>query len=317
MLKEFSTAEVKAEIADAAFVKFVVTNTNGGAVTKENSGVKISKGYGVTGYTYEGKSLNTNNELSYELQFRGMAGQDGAIYGDYLFRFGPHGEGKVYSLESETEIGSIVLDKKDIINPHNNSTHFGNEFYAEGDEFPLMYSTLWDNNFDTTTVYRVVRNGNTFTTKLVQVIKAVGTYDAAVDPENNKYYAFVGDTTTNMSYSINKYELPKLSDGVYNSTYGVNLVTLTDDDILSNFELEYPIYVVQGSTIHDGKYYITSGFTSNQVYLNVYDLEAEQFHCRINLEEIGLIEESEFICFKDGVMYLMPVYGNIYTFKFY
>ncbi len=313
--KEFSTAEVKKVYTNAKYIKISIKKTSGSISVNDATGVKITKGYGVTRYTYEGSSLNTNNELSYEYQFKGTGGQDGAIYGDYLFRFGPKGEGVVYSIDNKAQVGTITLDKKDVINPHSNAVHFGSEFYAAGDEFPLLYSTLCDNAEDSTTVYRVVRNGNTFTTTLVQVITAEGTNDAVVDAENNMYYAYLGPDVGRTGYR--KYALPKLADGTYNSTYGVKHVVLTENDVLAEVDFKEDIYIIQGSTIYDGKMYLTSGFTLDQVYLTVYDLETDQWFCKINLEEIGLSEESEFIAFKDDVMYLMPVYGNIYTFKFY
>ena len=110
------------------------------------------------------------------------SGQDGAIFGDYLLRFGADGRGKAYSLlplangEDPLELDSLTLDKSDLIVPHSNSVVFGNEYYAEGDEFPLMYTNIYNNYAkyeDTlrgvTCVYRVQREGNKFLTTLVGI----------------------------------------------------------------------------------------------------------------------------------------------------
>ena len=76
------------------------------------------------------------------------SGQDGAIFKDFIFRFEADGKGFVYSIKGFFEqvgepvmlepIAEIELDKRDLIIPHSNSVVFGNEYYEEGDEFPLL-----------------------------------------------------------------------------------------------------------------------------------------------------------------------------------
>ena len=79
-------------------------------------------------------------------------GQDGAIYGDYLFRFDHTGLCRVYDMnqviapagdEAIPCISEFTLDRADKIAPHSNAVVFGNEYYAEGDEFPLLYSNIY------------------------------------------------------------------------------------------------------------------------------------------------------------------------------
>ena len=85
-----------------------------------------------------------------------MGAQDGAIYGDYLFRFSSKGGCRVYNIskitcESDTSellpIAKFTLDKAEIIVPHSNAVVFGNEFYDAGDEFPLLYSNIYNSIF--------------------------------------------------------------------------------------------------------------------------------------------------------------------------
>ena len=117
-----------------------------------------------------------------------VGGQDGAIYKNYLFRFSSKGGCTVYDLtkieENMTPIAEFKLDKSDFIVPHSNSVIFGNEFYSQGDEFPLLYSNVYNNYAKTEDkrvgiccVYRLVREGNTFSTTLVQLIKIGFTVD--------------------------------------------------------------------------------------------------------------------------------------------
>ena len=60
-------------------------------------------------------------------------GQDGAIFGKYLFRFSHRGEGRVHDLEaikaapggSFREIAAFTLDRAEDICPHSNAVMFG------------------------------------------------------------------------------------------------------------------------------------------------------------------------------------------------
>ena len=77
--------------------------------------------------------------------------QDGAIWGDYLFRFDSKGNGIVYKMsdvktnKDPKPISEFVLDKANAIVPHSNAVAFGTEFYENGDEFPLLYTNIYNN----------------------------------------------------------------------------------------------------------------------------------------------------------------------------
>ena len=78
-------------------------------------------------------------------------GQDGAIYNGILFRFNHLGHGAAFDLSKAGEgkvlspFATFVLDKSDILAPHSNAVFFGTHFYEEGDEFPLLYSNIYNN----------------------------------------------------------------------------------------------------------------------------------------------------------------------------
>ena len=65
-------------------------------------------------------------------------GQDGAIYGDYLFRFSNNGICRVFSIKELKEesdapatlpqLALFTLDRASEISPHSNAVVFGNEF---------------------------------------------------------------------------------------------------------------------------------------------------------------------------------------------
>ena len=79
-------------------------------------------------------------------------GQDGAIYNNNLFRFSGDGSCRVYDLnrlepvaDGEAEcIASFKLDRSDEICPHSNAVCFGAEKYDESDEFPLLYTNIYN-----------------------------------------------------------------------------------------------------------------------------------------------------------------------------
>ena len=82
-------------------------------------------------------------------------GQDGAVFKDLIFRLDARGNCSVYNLsesvfESDAPtdilpIGEFLLDRAEQIVPHSNSVVFGSEYYAEGDEFPLLYTNVYNN----------------------------------------------------------------------------------------------------------------------------------------------------------------------------
>ena len=84
------------------------------------------------------------NQITFEPIWYMESGQDGAIYGNFLFRFGGDGVCKVYSMADKNKLSTFILDRIDVLTPHSNSVCFGTEFYEESDEFPLLYSNIYN-----------------------------------------------------------------------------------------------------------------------------------------------------------------------------
>ncbi len=277
-------------------------------------------------------------------------GQDGAIFGKYLFRFGGIGNCRVYELDGIEEpvaeprklepISEFMLDQADRIAPHSNAVCFGREFYAEGDEFPLLYSNIYNNYAKTESdlcgvccVYRLQRNGTTFSSALVQLIEIGFTDDReywrsagevsdvrpygnfVVDREKGLYYAYVmrdGDKTTRYF----SFDLPKLSDGEKDETFGVNRVRLSVSDIKSWFDTPYHNFV-QGACCHDGKIYSVEGFDERiRPALRIISPEQKQEVFFADLYEAGFPQEAEFIDFyRDRCIYIDSP-GNLFEVEF-
>ncbi len=266
--------------------------------------------------------------------------QDGAVCNKKVFLFNNSGNCNVYDIETKTKIGSFTVDKVSILNPHANSVCFGNEFYAEGDKYPLLYVNIYNNYWEgyadkkegTCCVYRITEKNGVFGSEFVQVIKIgftddYGLWNSAedngypyylpygnfvVDTDKDKLWAFVlrnGEEQTRFF----EFDLPKIGDGIYNETYGCNLVTLESTDIIEMFDTEH-LVVIQGCCYYGGKILSVSGIgkgSSVLPYLQVIDSENGEIEKNISFGEIGITNEPEMISVDpmDGTIYYASVDG--------
>lgn len=281
------------------------------------------------------------NQITFKHIWDMEPGQDGAIYGDFMFRFGRDGVCNVYSMTGRNKLATFTLDKVDVLMPHSNSVCFGTKFYEETDEFPLLYSNIYNNYAmaldrleGICCVYRIVRYGHAFASRLVQVIKigfventdywmsGGGVEDVrpygnfVVDTDNAKLWAFTmrdGSQTTRYF----SFDLPNVSEGAYNEAYGVNIVTLQVGDIKAQFDCEYSRYI-QGVCYYENKIFSLEGFSSakNPPKLQVLDLISGKQLASLDLFGMGLIIEPEFIDFYEGTCYYSDAKGAVYKLNF-
>lgn len=271
-------------------------------------------------------------------------GQDGAIFNNYLFRFNTKGACAVYQIgdlsDNSVPISRFVLDKSDIIAPHSNSVAFSNTRYCETDEFPLLYSNVYNNYAKTdnpmkgvTCVYRLERSGNKFSTTMLQLIEIGFTDDPvwkssdcndvrpygnfAIDAKNKTYYAFTmrdeEQTTRYFSFA-----LPNINDGTYDDTFGVNRVVLNKKDILSYFDCEYHRYV-QGACFHNGTIYSVEGFTdseTNPPAIRLIDVHTQKQDRLYYFANCNMHIEPEFIDFENETCYYADSDGNVFILSF-
>ena len=276
--------------------------------------------------------------------------QDGAIFGGYLFSFDHCGQCSVYEINSIKEqnnseimvICEFKLDKSDVLGPHSNSVSFGNEYYDSDDEFPLLYTNIYntyagcsDRLEGVTLVYRIMRKGNIFSSTLVQIIEIGFTCDEklwkssektvdvrpygnfAIDRDSGMYYAFTmrDEDNTTRYFSFN---LPKLSDGDITETYGVRKVTLYPEDIIEYFDCDYHHYI-QGACCHKGKIYSLEGFANsedNKPAIRIIDTKQKKQVYYKTFGEYGILTEPEMIDFFDDICYNTDHNGNIHILDF-
>lgn len=275
-------------------------------------------------------------------------GQDGCIWESTLFRFDGGGNAFVYDLNDLAPmengeakcVATFRLDRADEICPHSNSVCFGAEKFAVDDEFPLLYTNLYnaydrqeDEMWGVCCVYRIQRDGESFKTTLVQMIEVGFAHDAelwcsrkpgqgrdtrpfgnfTVDVENGKYYGFVMRDTPHKTRFF-EFDLPKLQDGTFDEKYGVNRVVLTSEHILCKFDCDYSNYL-QGACVHNGIIYSVEGGSKsiyNPATLMVVDPKSKRQVVRISLIYYGMEYEPEFIYFAGERCIFADNMGNLF-----
>ena len=271
--------------------------------------------------------------------------QDGAIWGDFLFHVSKRSECCVYKLselENGKPIDEFTLDKADLICPHNNSVFFGCEYYEEGDEFPLLYTNVYntyqkddERHEGECCVYRILRDGDSFSSRLVQLIKIgftervdlwksfEGNGDVrpygnfAADRECGRLYAFVMRDAAEKT-RIFSFDLPKLCEGVFDKSLGVIVKVLEQKDIIEYFDTDYMRYI-QGACVHCGKLYSLEGFTEsekNPPAIRIINLAKKSEELLVLFESLGSVIEPEFVDFWNEKCYYIDSRGNAYNIEF-
>jgi len=276
-------------------------------------------------------------------------GQDGAIYGSELFRFDARGNCRVYDLSalknndvtSLEETASFRLDRCEELAPHSNAVCFGCEFYDRGDEYPLLYTNIYNNyarNEDKLTgvclVYRIFREGEGFGSQLVQMIEIGFTEDSdlwkaypdrhgvrpygnfLVDTDTRSYWGFVM-RNEELGTRYFRFDLPSVHQGETDARYGIKRVVLAKEDIREYFDCGYHHYI-QGAILRDGKIYSTEGFTNDErerPAIRIIDLGkgAERY---FDIMSIGYPDEAEFIDFYKGQCLYGDAHGALYRVEF-
>ena len=276
-------------------------------------------------------------------------GQDGAIYGSELFRLDTNGECCVYDLAALKDgtcdelkpIAQFTLDRADSIVPHSNAVCFGCEFFDEQDDYPLLYSNIYNNYHQSEDpmlgvclVYRICRTGNGFSSTLVQMIRIGFCEDAGlwkaseaghgvrpygnfvIDQDTRSYWAFVMRNEA-LGTRYFRFDLPSVHSGEMDEKLKIRSVVLEAEDIRTHFDCGHHYYI-QGATLHEGKIYSTEGFHNdlvNRPAIRRIDLATKQEEF-FDIIGMGLIEEPEFIDFYNGVCLYGDANGKLYRVEF-
>ena len=265
-------------------------------------------------------------------------GQDGAIYGDYFFRFNGSGGGRVYDAKTLAPLAPIALEKSDLIKMHSNAVVFGTEKYDSTDEFPLLYSNVYNNysketerRCGTAGVYRILHNGEEWSTVLVQVIRIAFTENTiwrsanvndvrpygnfVVDTDKNKLYAFtMRDEAQTTRYF--RFALPACRAGEMSEYYGVPVLSLTEGDLEACFDAPYS-HFIQGATYFKGQIWSVEGFggAKNAPRLQIIDLATGKQYGDVSFYNLAMDVEPECITIRDGDILYSDAHGNTYKIQ--
>lgn len=264
-------------------------------------------------YKYNGAKVDVaEHEYSYEKigQLGGGTNsrQGGALYGNYLFQF-HDGLASVVVYNLETQETVQVITPTVSIRTHAGSGGFSNEFYEEGDQFPVLYiSSMYE---DIVQAYRITGEEGSFSMELVQTISldVPAKYaNITIDAYNNKLVIFGyqkaswSDSVNNMSV-ICSCDLPSVKNG----DVAINKV----DNL---FFIPF-IYAEQGAFARFGKLYLSFGNTISIAGMLVIDYVRKNVDTFVDFAKIGTWEPEAF-CFYKGNILVTSKGGAIFKLSF-
>ncbi len=255
--------------------------------------------------------------------------QDGAIYDSHIYRFGPHGNCEVISLENMRVVSRFMLDKSDEVMTHSNSVCF---YEADGELY--LYTNVYnsyqneeDKREGVCCVYKMSGTHEAPESRLVQIIKIgftgkkgvwisenkkdIRTYgNFTVDKENKKLYAFTMLDEEHVTRYF-EFDLPTIK-----AEGEIETVVLQESDIITQFDSSYSYYI-QGATFASGYLFSVEGFNTPALppALRIINVKEQKAALEINLmADHGLVHEPEYIDVYNNEIYFADNKGNYYKF---
>lgn len=252
--------------------------------------------------------------------------QDGAIYDGKSFTGNSSGTIYIKDVVTGGAVQTMALDKKDTLTPHSNTVcistrdgelHLYSNIYSN-------YKSEDDKHIGECCVYSLAEADGTWSNSLAQVIK-IGfinntTYwppstesrpygNFVVDDENDLLYVYVLRSGTSVTQWY-KFDLPAVTAGTTNDTYGCPVCTLTTDDILDSWTTVYADYI-QGGCVHNGMIWSISGADGQwgAARCRVVSPDTKAVVATFNFVTDDNAVEPEFIDFDGDTCY----YGDIQT----
>lgn len=218
------------------------------------------------GYDYD--SYTISNIFSYSQSNM----QSFAVYGGKIAQVKQTDAIHILDIATGTKLKEVAMNTG-----HGNSSQFSDEFYAQGDEFPLFYvrnDGVW--------VYRITGTTSTLVKKLAFSADIIGTYVAGfgIDNANRRFYTA---SYTTGDY-ISKDGLLRICvwdmDDVTDQGDGVYSMALLDSNDLTWFDT---YEAVQGCCYRDGYFFIACGYGTGQQYVVLVDTDTLTITHRVSL----------------------------------
>lgn len=267
-------------------------DVNGNTITfaYDTSGTTLDTVYDVNGDAISGGTVDYDNYTITPLWSRSPSlgsCQGIEVYGGVLFQFRNDDNVCLFNFEN----GSDIMLNLTIESDHGDSATFSKEFYAQSDEFPLIYVTA-DTSPAKIYVNRITRSTASLIKTLTFPLTA-GYYGAgAFDWNNNICYL--------LSYKEQNYQT---DDGGANTTVVSkwDLSNLTDNGggsytpaFISQYERDF-IYVMQGLAYHDGLIWITSGIGNAPSHIYAMEPDTGVIKHTITMDDSTEIEGAQFV----------------------
>ena len=149
---------------------------------------------------------------------------------------------------------------------HGNSCQFSDEYYADGDAFPLFYVRATG-----IYVYRISNGASSLVRKYAFSTSDIGTYVAGfgVDSTNKRLYtvSYTEGTYTSKTGLCRfcAFDMDDLTDNG-DGTYSMALLYSHDSTWFDRFE------AIQGSCYHDEYLFVATGMSGSQQYIVLFDV---------------------------------------------
>ena len=222
--------------------------------------------------------------------------QGGACFGDYLFV--GHDRNSfldVYDMTSRAYICSITMQTPEPKNRcHANTVNFGNLYYKDGDEFPLLYVSSGytvSKTDDKSNVYvfriskKLIRKDSIiFRSELVQTISIIGVNWSECITDNEHDALWINYEGNNNSYFL-KYPVPPLRQN--NILINPRETAALDTIITKNYKI---LKHNQGMMCYDGFIYTPFGVPAwrEEPYLSIIDLDKKDYVYIVNLYDLEM-----------------------------
>lgn len=186
--------------------------------------------------------------------------QGGDAYNQYLCQYKNEHTGiYITDLKNGNIAASISLNSLGS-SYHCNNADFGKTFYAEGDEFPLLYTSQQGKDARCILVDRIFKKDGKYTMETVQRIELPYederplqfTPDAIIDKEGGYIYVYTGNTRPITDFYIYQFRLPDIAEGDH--------IMLKKEDIISKWAIfGDPAFYKQGGLFWNGNLYVLEG----------------------------------------------------------
>lgn len=233
-------------------------------------------------YGCDGSTIESAYDVNGELVFSGSEAQPGydydryniadmftysqsnmqsfAVYGGIIAQVKQTDAIHILDIDTHEKLREVAMDTG-----HGNSCAFSDEFYEEGDEFPLFYvrnAGVW--------VYRITGTTSELIKKYAFSADIIGTYVAGfgIDNANRRFYTASytkGDYVSKDGLlRICEWDMDDVTDNG-DGVYSMALLASNDLTWFDNYE------AVQGCCYHDGYFFIACGYGSGQQYVVLVD----------------------------------------------